>query len=144
MSTTNVRVTRVRQFQENRPSVRPRRHVLAIYDTGQVRVLIDRGERMATRLLAILNDGQEHECLDGPSQIAALCDEYVGRYLRMGGPLACRLTLEHLAPARRRRTVLTPPGEADHQPAAADSQTPPSKLPTSPEAADEQGLARAA
>jgi len=100
MSTIKAGVKPVRQFEETRGCGRSRRHVLAICDTGQVRVLIDRGERMAIRLLAILNDGQEHECIDGPPQIAALCDEYVREYLRRGGPLACRLTREHLASSR--------------------------------------------
>jgi hypothetical protein len=69
---------------------------LAIYDTGQRRVLIDRGQRMTPRLVAVLNDGQEHECVDGPMQIKAICDEYVRQYKRTGGPLACRLTRAHL------------------------------------------------
>jgi hypothetical protein len=144
MTATKARVTPVRQFQENHPGVRPRRHVLAIYDTGQVRALIDRGERMATRLLAILNDGQEHECLDGPPQIQALCDDYVRQYTRMGGPLACRLTREHLTPVRRHRTVLAQPSEADRQPAVADSPAPASQPATPAEEADDQGLAFAA
>jgi hypothetical protein len=96
MTATRARITPVRQFQEDRRGGCPRRHVLAIYDTGQLRLLIDRGERMATRLLTILNDGQEHECVDGPPQIEAICKEYVRQYLRVGGPLACRLTSEHL------------------------------------------------
>jgi hypothetical protein len=79
---------------------------LAIYDTGHLRLLIDRGERMATRLLTILNDGQEHECVDGPPQIDALCDEYVRQYLRVGGPLACRLTREHLSSTRPDRPAI--------------------------------------
>jgi hypothetical protein len=103
MTTTKARLIPVREFQEEREGGPPRRHVLAIYDTGQVRVLIDRGEQMATRLLAILNDGQEHTVLDGPSQIKVLCDEYVCQYLRIGGPLACRLSNEHLTSVRRRR-----------------------------------------
>ncbi len=103
MPTTRARLTPVRLFQEDRGSGRSRRHVLAIYDNGQLRVLIDRGERMATRLLAILNDGKEHKCVDGPPQIKALCDEYVRQYLLVGGPLACRLTREHLGSARFKR-----------------------------------------
>jgi len=70
--------------------------VLAIYDTGQLRVLIDRSEGLATRLLAVLTDGREHEPGDGDMQIKAICDEYVRQYRRDGGPLACRLTREHL------------------------------------------------
>jgi hypothetical protein len=103
MTTTNERLIRVREFQEERDGGPPRRHVLAIYETGQVRVLIDRGEHMATRLLAILNDGQERAELDSEPQIEGLCDEYVRHYLRFGGPLACRLSNEHLAGVRRRR-----------------------------------------
>ena len=103
MTTTNERLIRVREFQEERDGGPPRRHVLAIYETGQVRVLIDRGEHMATRLLAVLNDGQERAELDGEPQIEALCEEYVCQYLLVGGPLACLLTQEHLASVCRRR-----------------------------------------
>jgi hypothetical protein len=105
MTTTKARLIPVREFQEEREGGPPRRHVLAIYDTGQVRVLIDRGEHMATRLLTTLNDGQEPAELDGPPQIAALCDEYVCQYMRVGGPLACRLTHEHLTSMHRRRNA---------------------------------------
>jgi hypothetical protein len=103
MTTTNARLICVREFQEARDGGPPRRHVLAIYETEQARVLIDRGEHMATRLLAVLNDGQERAELDGEPQIEALCEEYVCQYLRVGGPLACRLTHEHLDGVLRRR-----------------------------------------
>jgi hypothetical protein len=119
MTTTSAHLTPVRQFEEDRVNGRPRWHVLAIYDTGQLRLLIDRGERMATRLLTILNDGQEHECLDGPPQIAAVCNEYVRQYRRVGGPLACRLTREHLRPARSKRHA-APPRDAARRPAGVN------------------------
>jgi hypothetical protein len=103
MTTTKAHVTLVRKFEEKSNGGPPRRHVLAIYDNGQVRVLIDRVEHMATRLLTTLNDGQEHAQLDGPPQIKALCDEYVRLHTREGERLACRLTHEHLTSPRRRR-----------------------------------------
>lgn len=102
MTTTKPSLTPVREFEEKRTGGPPRRHVLAIYDTGQVRVLIDHGEHMATRLLAVLNDGQERAELDGEPQIKALCDEYVRLHTREGERLACRLTHEHLTSVRRR------------------------------------------
>jgi hypothetical protein len=109
MTATNERLIPVREFQEEREGGPPRQHVLAIYETGQVRVLIDRGEHMATRLLAVLNDGQERAELDGDPQIEALCEEYVCQYLLVGGPLACCLSNEHLTSERRRRR----PDDAD-------------------------------
>jgi hypothetical protein len=92
---------------------------LAIYDTGQRRVLIDRGQRMTPRLVAVLNDGQEHECVDGPMQIKAICDEYVRQYNRVGGPLACRLSRTHLdcTPSNQPTTVRT--GDAARHPELA-------------------------
>jgi hypothetical protein len=117
MTATRAHITPVRMFQEG--GGRPRRHVLAVYDTGELRLLIDRGERMAIRLLAILNDGQEHECLDGPPQIQALCEEYVRQYLRTGGPLACRLTSEHLSSTRPAQPATTRHGDAVEQSALA-------------------------
>jgi hypothetical protein len=112
MSTTKAQITPVGQFKEARPGRHPRLHVLAIYDTGQLRLLIDRGEHMATRLLSVLNDGREHECLDGPPQVAALCNDYVRQYKLRGGPLACRLTREHLTRAKPKRPVAPPADDA--------------------------------
>jgi hypothetical protein len=102
MTTTKPRLTPVREFEEEREGGPPRRHVLAIYETGQVRVLIDRSEHMASRVLTVLNDGQERAELDGEPQIEALCEDYVCQYLLEGGPLACRLTHEHIASVLRR------------------------------------------
>ncbi len=96
MTHTRARLTEVRRFEEDRADGQPRPHVLAIYDTGAVRVLIDRSEGLATRLLAVLKAGQEHEPGDGPPQVEAICDDYIRQYRRDGGPLACRLTREHL------------------------------------------------
>jgi hypothetical protein len=121
MTATRARITPVRLFHEDRGG-RPRRHVLAIYDTGESRVLIDRGERMAIRLLTVLNDGQEHECVDGPPQIAALCDDYVRQYLRVGGPLACRLTREHLSRTRLARPSVGGQGPPTPTPRSVDSR----------------------
>jgi hypothetical protein len=105
MTTTKPRLIPVREFEEEREGGPPRRHVLAIYETGQVRVLIDRSEHIATRVLTVLNDGQERAELDGEPQIEALCEEYVCQYLLEGGPLACRLTHEHFASVRRRSST---------------------------------------
>jgi hypothetical protein len=98
----------------------PRPHVLAIYDTGQRRVLIDRGQRMTRRLVAILNDGQEHECVDGTMQIKAICDEYVRQYKRTGGPLACRLSRAHLDCGPSNQPTTASHGDAARHPEPAE------------------------
>jgi hypothetical protein len=118
-TTVKGRITPVRLFHEDRGHGRSRPHLLAIYDTGQRRVLIDRGQRMTPRLVAVLNDGQEHECVDGPMQIKAICDEYVRQYNRVGGPLACRLSRTHLdcTPSNQPTTVRT--GDAARHPELA-------------------------
>ena len=105
MTHTEAQMTAVCRFQEQRPTGSPRQHVLAVLDTGALRLLIDRSEGQATRLLAVLSDGGEHDPGDGELQIKAICDQYVRQYRRDGGPLACRLTRQHLVPVRRQQTA---------------------------------------
>jgi hypothetical protein len=101
MTPTTGRLAEVRRFEEDRADGQPRLHLLAIYDTRAIRVLIDRSEGLPTRLLAVLKAGHEHEPGDGPAQVKAICDDYIQQYGREDGPLACRLTREHLiAPSR--------------------------------------------
>jgi hypothetical protein len=113
MTDTASRLTTVRRFQEKRPTGPPRSHVLSLYDTGQIRVVIDRSEGLATRLLAVLKEEREYEPGDGAPQIEALCDEYVNHYRRDGGPLSCRLTREHLIAGRRHQAALSAGSASD-------------------------------
>lgn len=121
MKPTSKRLTPVRQFGEPRPDGSTRVHVLAVYDTGALRVLVDRVAGAPTRLLAILREAREFQPGDEAPQIRAICSEYVRHYLVAGGPLCCRLTCEHLEPEPRADATTRP----DREP-WLDPQAPPS------------------
>jgi hypothetical protein len=121
MKPTPFRLAPVRQFDEPRPDGSTCVHVLAVCDTGTLRVLIDRVAGAPPRLLAILKEASGFEPGDEAPQIRALCSEYVRHYLAAGGPLCCRLTREHLEPEHRAQA--TAPTSAEPWPAP---QAPPS------------------